>query len=93
MRLHGLERRIIRPMLGTQWHGFHGFRRGLATNLYRLGVPDLTIQKVLRHSNVATTQTHYIKSAPEEAVAAMKKVENSLLDRNWTGKPATANIQ
>jgi site-specific recombinase XerD len=38
------------------WHGWHAFRRNLAGNLYRLGVDDLVIQRILRHSNVAVTQ-------------------------------------
>jgi integrase len=33
-----------------QWHGWHAFRRGLATNLHALGVDDKTIQAILRHS-------------------------------------------
>lgn len=32
------------------WQGWHAFRRGLATNLHRLGVPDRTVQRILRHS-------------------------------------------
>jgi site-specific recombinase XerD len=39
-----------------QWHGWHAFRRGLATNLHALGVDDKTIQAILRHSNVSLTQ-------------------------------------
>jgi hypothetical protein len=31
------------------------FRRGLATNLNRLGVQDKTMQAILRHSNLPTT--------------------------------------
>jgi len=38
-----------------QWHGWHAFRRGLATNLHGLGVEDKTMQRILRHSNVALT--------------------------------------
>ena len=37
------------------WHGWHAFRRGLATNLHALGVDDKTIQAILRHSNVGLT--------------------------------------
>lgn len=33
-----------------EWHGWHAFRRGLATNLHALGVDDKTIQAILRHS-------------------------------------------
>jgi integrase len=38
-----------------RWHGWHAFRRGLATNLHQLGVADKTIQAILRHSNVGLT--------------------------------------
>ena len=69
------------------WRGWHGFRRGLATNLHRLGVPEKTIQAILRHANVSTTQTCYIKTAPEDARAAMNKLE-SLLDSNQPVKTA-----
>ena len=64
---------------GIAWHGFHAFRRGLATNLHALGVDDLTIQKILRHSDVAVTQRCYIKSLPEQSIAAMNKL-NGLID-------------
>jgi integrase len=53
------------------WHGWHAFRRGLATNLPRLGVDDKTIQAILRHSNVALTINVYIKSVSELQVNAM----------------------
>src|SRR5262249_44887378 len=32
------------------WRGWHAARRGLGTNLYRLGVPEKTIQAILRHA-------------------------------------------
>jgi integrase len=89
---HKYERNDVLP----QWHGWHAFRRGLATNLHRLGVPDLTIQRILRHSNVAVTQACYIKTASEESKAAMQKLETALTDTNLTPKrlavmkPATA---
>jgi integrase len=58
-----------------EWHGFHAFRRGLATNLHDLGVDDLTIQRILRHGDVSTTIRCYIKTLPEQSVAAMRKLE------------------
>jgi integrase len=64
---------------GIEWHGWHGFRRGLASNLNRLGVDDSVIQRILRHSTVATTQNHYIKTASFDAVAAMKQFSEALL--------------
>jgi integrase len=57
------------------WQGRHAFRRGLATNLHRLGVPDKHIQHILRHSNVAVTQACYIKTVPPDSAAAMRRLE------------------
>jgi len=57
-----------------QWHGWHAGRRGLGTNLYRLGVPDVVIQRILRHSNVATTQGYY-KPTSTDVHEAMKNFE------------------
>jgi integrase len=58
-----------------EWHGWHAFRRGLATNLNDLGVDDLTIQRILRHSDVATTRKSYIKTIPRQVVNAMAQLE------------------
>jgi len=60
------------------WRGWHAFRRGLATNLYRLGVQDKTIQAILRHAALATTMNIYVKQVPEESVKAMKALETSV---------------
>lgn len=62
-----------------QWHGWHAFRRGLATNLHDLGVPDKTIQAILRHANVQVTQNSYIKTLDSQSIAAMRQLE-SLVD-------------
>ena len=53
------------------WHGWHAFRRGLATNLHALGVDDKTIQAILRHSNVSLTMNVYVKSVSESQLNAM----------------------
>ncbi len=53
-------------------------RRGLGSNLYRLGVQDKVIQVILRHSNVSTTATYYIKSAADDVRKAMAKLESEL---------------
>jgi integrase len=37
------------------------------------------IQRILRHSNVATTQNHYIKTASPDAIAAMRQFSEALL--------------
>jgi integrase len=74
-----------------EWHGWHAARRGLGSNLNRLGVDDSVIQRILRHANISTTQTYYIKTAPADAQAAMAKLESNIssLDTNWTpaGEP------
>jgi integrase len=54
-----IARNVIVPTLanaGLAWHGWHAFRRGLATNLHTLGVSDIVIQAILRHSDVAVTR-------------------------------------
>lgn len=61
------------------WHGFHSFRRGLATLLHDLGVDDLTIQRILRHADVAVTQGCYIKTLPQQSVDAMRQLESLVL--------------
>lgn len=81
LNLANLARRVIVPKLrkgGVQcWSGWHGFRRGLATNLFELGVNETTIQAILRHADVETTRRHYIKRnvVPEESRNAMKRLE------------------
>jgi integrase len=72
---HKFERDKILP----EWHGWHAARRGLGTNLYRLGVPEKTIQAILRHANVSTTNTYYIKSAADDTRAAMAKLERLVI--------------
>jgi len=58
-----------------EWHGWHAARRGLGSNLYRLGVPEMVIQRILRHANVSTTATYYIKTAAEDVREAMTTLE------------------
>ncbi|MGB7848528.1 MAG: tyrosine-type recombinase/integrase [Candidatus Acidiferrum sp.] len=58
---------IMRPIR----HGWHAFRRGLATNLHRLGVSDKVIQQILRHANVSTTMNIYVKTVSADATNAI----------------------
>jgi len=80
LNLANLARRVIVPKLneaGVQcWSGWHGFRRGLATNLYELGEDETTIQAILRHADVKTTRRHYIKKnvVTEESKQAMNRL-------------------
>jgi integrase len=78
--LANLTRRVIEPTLTAKkirWSGWHGFRRGLASTLHELGVQDKIIQEILRHSDVAVTQRHYIKIATPRAQAAMKQLADA----------------
>jgi integrase len=63
-----------------EWHGWHAARRGLGSNLYRLGVPDMVIQRILRHANVSTTATYYIKTAAVDVRSAMTKLESHIAE-------------
>jgi len=76
-----------------EWHGWHACRRGLGSNLYSLGVPDMVIQRILRHANVSTTTAYYIKPVADDVRDAMAKLENNIpkpaLDTNWTPTQAS----
>jgi integrase len=79
--LNELYRRIIKPIFAAAhipWHGWHAFRRRLATNLHRLGVDDKTIQAILRHCDVAVTRHVYVKAPSADSVAAMQLLEKSV---------------
>jgi integrase len=67
-----------------EWHGWHAARRGLGSNLYRLGVPDMVIQRILRHANVSTTATYYIKTAADDVRSAMAVLENQIAGQTQT---------
>ena len=74
-----------------RWHGWHAARRGLGTNLYRLGVPDKVIQAILRHSNVNVTLGYYIKPQTQDVIAAMGKFEAEMAAHNFRDSDGTVN--
>ena len=51
-------------------------------------IDDSVIQRILRHSNVAVTQTYYIKTASEEVPNAMEKVA-----ADFDAKTAVQNLR
>jgi integrase len=75
---HNLVNRQIKPSLknvhGVKWEGFHGFRRGLASNLFAVGVNPKVIAAMLRHQSMAITLQHYIKTPDDEMRKAMEKL-------------------
>jgi integrase len=78
--LHNLANRVIRPALKKKnipWCGWHGFRRGLATSLYKMGVDGKTRQSILRHANIQITENIYTKPVSEVSKTAMAKVERA----------------
>src|SRR5271166_6913642 len=81
------DHEFVRDKILPEWHGWHAARRGLGTNLYRLGVPEKTIQAILRHANVSTT-TYYIKTAAEDTQAAMAKLETELIGQRMGNERA-----
>ncbi|HEY6766617.1 MAG TPA: tyrosine-type recombinase/integrase [Candidatus Sulfotelmatobacter sp.] len=76
--LDNVARREIVPALentSVRWHGWHAMRRGLATFLHAKGIPDKEIQSILRHSNVAVTQSCYVRTIPQNVRLAMDLVD------------------
>ena len=76
----GLRRAEIRgrDFLLPEWHGWHAFRRGLATSFHRLVSTRRPSTLYLRHSNVATTMNIYVKTVSEDSTAAMKLLKTAL---------------
>lgn len=77
LNLANLARRVIAPTLrenGIKWVGWHGFRRGLATNLYGIRTPENIIQDILRHADIKVTRTFYIKPSTATSQPAMQKL-------------------
>lgn len=81
MDLDKLAQRVIRPLvrsIGLGWYGWHGFRRGIASNLYELGAGEKVVQRILRHAKSHVTKDRYIKAFDPAVLAAMRKLETSL---------------
>lgn len=81
MDLDKLARRVIHPLVrsyGMEWYGWHGFRRGIASNLYELGADEKVVQRILRHAKSHVTKERYIKAFDPAVLAAMRKLETSL---------------
>ena len=75
------------------WHGWHAFRRGLATNLHTLGVADKDIQAILRHSNIGLAMNVYVKSVNESQVNALDALQEKFATRRNLAVNQTRAIQ
>jgi len=92
MDLDKLAQRIVRPAVEAirlEWYGWHGFRRGIASNLYELGANEKVVQRVLRHAKPHVTKERYIKAFDPAVLAAMKSMEATL----DLLKTCSANVQ
>jgi integrase len=89
--LDKLAQRVVRPVveaIGLEWYGWHGFRRGIASNRYELGANEKIVQRVLRHAKPHVTKDRYIKAFDPAVLAAMKSFETRLdaLNESAAGK-------
>jgi integrase len=81
MDLNKLGQQVIRPAVEAirlDWYGWHGFRRGIASNLYELGANEKIVQRILRHAKPHVTKERYIKAFDPAVLAAMKSLEATL---------------
>ena len=65
--------------------GFHGFRRGIASNLFALGVNPRIIAGILRHAGMAMTLKHYTMIPDAEQRAALLKLEEKVAAKKPSG--------
>lgn len=72
---------FVRDAHIPEWHGWHGFRRGLGTNLNEIAVSDVGIQRILRHSDVNTTRAYYIRPDEQSKRDSMAKYEAQVADK------------
>jgi integrase len=94
--LDALWRRHLQGVLksaGIEWKGWHGFRRGLASNLNRLGIDDSVTQAILRHSDMSTTQRCYIQTTRPDAQAAMRKLSEAFSALKDAEKPPATEVR
>ena len=64
------------------WRGWHGFRRGLASNLNRLGGDDSVIQAILRAQRRVVDaallhQDHFVRCRRSDGAAVVKEFRGS----------------
>ena len=76
-----LGQNLVRPAveaLRLKWYDWHGFRRGIASNLNELGANDKLVQRILRHAKPHVTKERYIKDFDPAVLAAIKSLETTL---------------
>jgi integrase len=69
-----------------QWRGFYALRRGMGTALANVDTP-MAAKSALRHSNMATTLAHYVKSVDASAIRGLDKVSALFDNEIGSGRP------
>jgi integrase len=78
-----------------KWEGLHACRRGLASNLNRMGIPVTIAQRVLRHKDTSTTLSFYVKTSDVDVQQGMEKFEQNFspeLSRLIRGSYGAVNL-
>jgi integrase len=84
LNLANLVRREMLPAFKNgAWHGWHGFRRGLATRLHESGATVEIIQEILRHSDPAVTRDSYVVVQSSRTDKAMRRVDSKAVLNAW----------
>lgn len=84
MDMSSFASRVIVPLLKQRnilWRGLYAGRRSAATLLVQLTGNAVAAQYILRHKNLSTTTTFYVKPVRDEAVSGMKALETFLRGR------------
>ena len=88
--LDKVVRRMIRPALEAidlPWHGWHAFRRGLASNLHAMGASDKVVQRILCHSRPHVTKERYIKVFDRTVLEAAEKLQKRIEEPRQAKEP------
>jgi len=77
---HNLQHRVLRPAYeraGIEWKSLYAGRRGLGTLLYKES--PQAARATLRHKDLRTTESFYVKAIDEVTQSAMSAVEGQVL--------------
>lgn len=93
LNISQFAQRTIAPLVKSKkiaWHGLYAGRRGAATLLVQLTGNAVASQYVLRHKNIATTQTFYVKPVQTEAIKGLRLLESKLAERKTANEARTS---
>ena len=69
---------------GVEYKRFHCLRHTFASILFSQGASLKAVQKILGHSNLATTERIYVHIMPEDKINTIDKI--NIVFQNWVGK-------